>query len=190
MYTAPPTLRFVRHGATLANLAGLRCGGDLDLPLTDQGRAQAQAVASRIALLEPAVGLVITSDLQRTRETAAIIAASLPGVPVVIEPAFAERRLGTWNLRAIDETQPWLDARRTPPGGESDVDFADRIADALRGIERHLARRPLVVGSKGVARVLGELLGLPERIDLANGSLIEFDLAAQACCMSTDGNVS
>jgi len=34
-------LHFVRHGATAANLVGLRCGGDIDLPLTDTGRRQA-----------------------------------------------------------------------------------------------------------------------------------------------------
>ena len=34
-------LRFVRHGATHANSAGLRCGGDLDLPMTALGHEQA-----------------------------------------------------------------------------------------------------------------------------------------------------
>ena len=28
---------FVRHGSTAPNLAGLRCGGDLDSPLTELG---------------------------------------------------------------------------------------------------------------------------------------------------------
>ncbi len=170
-------LRFVRHGATSANVAGLRCGGDLDLPLTELGRAQAIEAAGRLAELRPPIGLIVTSPLLRTRETAAHISAALPGVPIVVEPDFAERRLGAWNLMPIAETQPWLEERRTPPGGESDDEFAERVARGLRRVKARLIERPLLVGSKGVARILGELLGWPERMALGNGVTAEFDLA-------------
>ncbi len=178
-------LRFVRHGATAANLAGLRCGGDLDLPLTDLGRAQAVDCAKRLARLQPPIGLIVTSDLKRTRETAAFISQALPGVPLVVEPHFAERRLGEWNLWPIATTQPWLEARMTPPGGESDDEFADRIARALRRVKGQLDQRPLLVASKGVARMLGELAGLPDRLDLGNGVIAEFDLAERPCLATT-----
>lgn len=174
-------LRFVRHGATAPNLAGLRCGGDLDLPLTGVGRAQAAAVAERIAQLEPPVRLIVTSDLKRNRQTADIIASRLPGVKMLVQPAFSERRLGAWNLKPIAETQPWFEARRTPPGGESDAAFTHRVAEAVRTIKQQLALRPLLVGSKGVGRVLGELIGLPERLELGNGEIWEFDFAARPC---------
>lgn len=180
-------LRFVRHGATAPNMAGLRCGGDLDVPLTALGRQQAVTAARQVAELEPAVGLIVTSDLVRTRETAAIIAAALSGVPIIIEPGFAERSLGQWNLRTIAETQPWLEARCTPPGGESDEEFIDRIARALRGIKRQLAYRPLLVGSKGVARVMGELIGIEHRLELDNGVVAEFDFAERPCLQTAWG---
>lgn len=181
MSTSRLPLRFVRHGATVANLAGLRCGGDLDLPLTDEGRHQALAAARRMARFDPPIGVIVTSDLRRTRETAAIIAEALPGRRILVEPGFAERRLGSWNLRSIDETQPWLEARQTPPGGESDEDFIDRIDRAMRNIEGEFANAPLLVGSKGVARALGELMKLPVRLEISNGAIAEFDLAAQTC---------
>lgn len=180
-------LRFVRHGATAPNMAGLRCGGDLDVPLTALGRQQAADAARRVAQLEPPVGLIVTSDLVRTRETAAIIAAALPGVPIIIEPGFAERSLGQWNLRPIDETQPWFEARCTPPGGESDDEFVDRIARALRGIKKQLPYRPLLVGSKGVARVMGELIGIEHRLELENGVVAEFDFAERPCLQTAWG---
>ena len=180
-------LRFVRHGATAPNMAGLRCGGDLDVPLTALGRQQAAAAARQVAELEPPVGLIVTSDLVRTRETAAIIAAVLPGVPIIIEPGFAERSLGEWNLRPIDETQPWFEARCTPPGGESDNEFIDRIARALRGIKQQLSYRPLLVGSKGVARVMGELIGIEHRLELENGVVAEFDFAERPCLQTAWG---
>ena len=46
--TSPPLL-FMRHGATAPNAAGLRCGGDVDLPLTDLGHRQAVQAAQRLA---------------------------------------------------------------------------------------------------------------------------------------------
>jgi 2,3-bisphosphoglycerate-dependent phosphoglycerate mutase len=180
-------LRFVRHGATAPNLVGLRCGGDLDVPLTELGRQQADAVGVQLVQLQPPVGLIVTSDLQRTRETATLIARHLPGVPVVVEPGFAERRLGAWNLMAVSLTQPWLEARMTPPGGESDDEFTDRIAGALRRIKSQLHQHPLLVGSKGVARVMGELMGLPQRLELDNAVLAEFDFAQHPCLQTEWG---
>ncbi|MBL8329512.1 MAG: histidine phosphatase family protein [Rubrivivax sp.] len=170
------SLRFLRHGATSANLAGLRCGGDLDLPLTECGREQARAAAQSLIERTVPLGLIITSDLQRTRETARILAEALGGVPIVVCAELGERRLGEWNLRSIAQTQPWLEARCTPPGGESDGEFIDRIARGIRLIKPCLPDRPLLVGSKGVARAMGELVGWPRRLELDNGELAEFEL--------------
>lgn len=178
-------LRFVRHGATAPNQAGLRCGGDLDVPLMALGKLQATEAGARIARLRPAVGLIVTSDLLRTRQTAELIAVHLPGVEVLVEPGFAERRLGAWNLRSVIETQPWLEARMTPPGGESDDEFIDRVARAVRRIKTHLHERPLLVASKGIARVMGELIGVPHRLELDNGVITEFDFAQQPCLQTT-----
>lgn len=183
------SLRYVRHGATAPNLARVRCGGDLDVPLHEQGRAQAHETARRLAEIRPPFGLIITSQLKRTRETATIIAAALPGVEILIVPGFAERRLGEWNLRPIEETQPWLAAGRTPPGGESDADFVLRIGRAVQTVKPWLPMRPLLVGSKGVARVLGQLVGLPTRLDLGNAQLAEFRLADLECLETAWGTL-
>ena len=159
------------------------------MPLTALGRQQAAAAARQVAQLEPPVGLIVTSDLVRTRETAAIIATALPGLPIIIEPGFAERSLGRWNLLSIEETQPWFEARCTPPGGESDEAFIERIARAVRGIKKQLAYRPLLVGSKGVARVMGELIGIEKRLELDNGVVAEFDFAERPCLQTAWGTL-
>ena len=171
-------LLFVRHGATDPNVAGLRCGGDLDTPLNELGRRQALEAATRIRELGLCVGVIFTSALRRAYDTAAIISAHLPGIEVVIEPALAERFMGAWNLRPIGETQKALEQRMTPPGGESDSAFIARVAGALENIMPRLPERPLVVASKGVARAMGEVLGMPRRTDLSNGELAHFDVAA------------
>jgi probable phosphoglycerate mutase len=176
--TASSHLLFVRHGATEANLAGVRCGGDLDVPLTEFGRRQAAEAGLRIRELRMPVGLIVTSALQRTRDSAAIISRLLQGVEVVVEPGFAERRLGEWNLRSVAETQAELVQGVTPPGGESNQQFLERIHDAMESLLPRLDERPLLVGSKGVARAISELLGMEAAHDVSNGQLAHFNLAA------------
>lgn len=185
----PGTLRYVRHGMTAPNLARVRCGGDLDVPLLDMGREQARSTGRLVARLDPPVGLLITSDLRRTRETARLIAAELGGVEIRVVPEFAERRLGEWNLLSTEETQPWLDAGLSPPGGESDAEFTQRIGRALRAVKPWLHHHPLLVGSKGVARVLGLMVGLPTRLDLGNAQLTEFKLADLSCLETAWGTL-
>lgn len=181
---APGTvLHFVRHGATAANLAGLRCGGDLDLPLTPIGRQQALAAGRALLQLRPAISHIVTSDLARTRETAAVIAgvlgASQDMPQVLVAPDFAERRLGDWNLQPSADTETALHGGQVPPGGESTAQFERRIQGALAGIRPLLQHNVLLVGSKGVARVLGELCGLPGRLALDNGVNYRFELGAR-----------
>jgi probable phosphoglycerate mutase len=175
--TSSSHLLFVRHGATEANLAGVRCGGDLDVPLTDFGRRQAAEAGLKIRELRIPVGFIVTSSLQRTRESAAIMSRLLNGVDVVIEPAFAERRLGEWNLRPVAETQAELEQGVTPPGGESNQQFLERIRAAMESLLPRLGEQPLLVGSKGVARAMSELLGGGPSQDVSNGQLAHFNLA-------------
>ena len=173
-------LNFVRHGATAANLVGLRCGGDLDLPLTDTGRRQALSAGRALLAQRQHIAHIVTSDLQRTRETASVIAGVLGAAghlpAVVVEHGFAERRLGDWNLTPTADTEIALRAGLVPPGGEAGDAFEQRIANALHRIRPLMTQPLLVVGSKGVARVLGELSGMPGRLALDNGVLCRFEL--------------
>ena len=170
-------LAFIRHGATAPNLAGLRCGGDLDVPMTEIGLRQVDDAARKLVGLNLDIGLIVTSDLRRTRDTAAIISVALGGVEIQVLPDFGERRLGAWNMQSVPATEAQLRDRLTPPGGESDKAFLVRIGQAVNRLAPLLPRRPLLVGSRGVARALGELLGRPGRVSLQNGEVVQFDLA-------------
>lgn len=169
----PARLLFARHGATAPNLAGLRCGGDLDPPLVEEGRRQAIELARRVVLRQPRIELILCSDLLRVRETAAIVRAALGPVVLHVLPALRERYLGGWNLKPIDETQDELAAGVTPPGGESTAEFGARIERALLDAAPLLRRPALLVGSKGVGRVLRERAGLPPQPPLKNAELLE-----------------
>jgi probable phosphoglycerate mutase len=175
----PFTFYFVRHGVTDLNFKGLRCGGDVDVPLLDMGCDQAFLLAKQIAHMDLGIETIISSSLVRTRQTAMIISAVLGGVPIIEEPLFNERRLGAWNNRPIDETEDLIRRKVPPPGGESEEEFTKRIEDAVDAVKPMLVRRPLIVSSKGVGRILNAILGGEERLLVANGEVVEFSGIAQ-----------
>jgi probable phosphoglycerate mutase len=176
----PFTIYFVRHGITEPNFRGFRCGGDLDLPMMDIGCDQAYLLAKQIEKMHLRIGVIIAGSLIRTRQTAAIISGVLGTVPIELDPLMNERRLGQWNNRPIAETEDMLKSGVTPPGGESEDQFKARIQLALDNLRPHLDRRPLVVSSKGVARVMNSLLGGTERMTVGNGEIVEFAVAPHA----------
>ena len=173
----PFTLYFVRHGITEPNFRGFRCGGDLDIPMMDIGCDQAYLLAKQIEKMNLRIGVIIAGGLIRTRQTASIMSGVLGVVPIEIEPLLNERKLGGWNNRPIAETEEQLKNRVTPPGGESEEQFEARVALALEHIRPLLERRPLIVSSKGVGRVMNNLLGGTERMTVGNGEIVEFAVA-------------
>ena len=179
-YTAdrPFSLYFVRHGVTEPNFRGFRCGGDLYIPLMDIGCDQAYLLAKQIERMGLRIGVIISGSLLRTRQTASIISGVLGEVPIVVEPLINERKLGEWNNRPIAETEELLTRRVTPPGGESEDEFTQRITTALEHMRPYLERRPLLVSSKGVGRVLNGLLGGQGRMQVGNAEIVEFSVAS------------
>lgn len=175
---------FVRHGETEDNRRGVRCGGDRDPPLTALGEQQARTLAQQLLGLD--IGVIVTSPLQRTRRTAELIAEAIGGVPVQSEALFIERSLGQWNGLTAAETEASLKAGQTPPGGESEAAFCARVARALESLRPQLQRRPLVVSSRGIARVLHQLTAAPgarwgfPAQPMGNCELFEFHLRREA----------
>ena len=176
----PFTLYFVRHGITEPNFRGFRCGGDSDLPMMDIGCDQAYLLAKQVEKMNLRIGVIVAGSLIRTRQTASIISGVLGTVPVEVEPLLNERKLGQWNNRPIAETEDMLKRGVTPPGGESEEQFSSRVALAFDRLRPYLERRPLVVSSKGVGRILNNLLGGTERMAVANGEIVEFTVAPDA----------
>ncbi len=153
------TILLVRHGETDWN-ANRRIQGQTNSPLNERGRAQARALADELAG-EP-IAAVYSSDLDRARETAEILAAPLD-LPVVVDPALRERNFGSWEGRTVDELEErWPGAwARWRNGNEGEGDVEDHLALAARmraAIHRlaaaHPGERILVVAHGGAMRVI------------------------------------
>jgi probable phosphoglycerate mutase len=156
------TLLLIRHGETDWNRE-LRFQGHLDVPLNAAGRLQAARLAERIAQ-EPVIDAVISSDLQRARETARACSQKL-GLPLTLEPALREQSFGVLEgLRAqeVRETHAALweqwsrhEADFAVPGGESMRAFHGRVTAAVRALaEAHRGRTLLVVTHGGALDTL------------------------------------
>ncbi len=129
----------VRHGRT-PTTGRVLPGRAPGLHLSDEGRAQADRVAERLAAL-PKVDAVYASPLERTRETAAPTGERL-GLPVVDHAGLLECDFGEWtgqSLKKLSKLPQWRTVQRAPstfrfPGGESFAQMQHRITSALDDI--------------------------------------------------------
>lgn len=127
----------VRHGKTPTTGKELP-GHAAGLHLADEGRAQAERAAERIAALEHRPVAVYASPLERTRETAAPIARAL-GLRVRTEHGLIDSDPGDWTgarLSRVTKKPEWSRVARWPsgfrfPGGESFAEVAARANDTM-----------------------------------------------------------
>ena len=172
----------LRHGETALNAA--RVMQPAATPLSERGRAQAQAVARRLAR-RGGIGAILSSDLPRAWLTAEAVGAAL-ALPVEASVRLQERNFGDLRGRPYDTLgfDP-LVMRQAPPGGESAADFAERVQQAFDEMLRRHAQLQgdLVVVTHGLLiRTLlagslqwdAEALGA---LHLGNTSLSIFDAA-------------
>jgi probable phosphoglycerate mutase len=170
----PFTFYFVRHGVTDLNFKGRRCGGDMDIPLTDLGCDQAYLLAKQIEMLDLGIRGIVASDLIRTRQTSLIMSGVLGGIPITTDKLLNERHLGEWNGKPIAENEQLLKQGVTPPGGETEDQFTARITQALEHLRARFAEKILVVSSRGVGRIINTVMGGEGRLAVANGEVVEF----------------
>lgn len=176
---APPSstlVLLVRHGQTPTTGAVLP-GRARGLRLSDAGREQAASVAERIAPFGDRVAAVYASPLERTRETAAPIAAAL-GLKVTVDKGLLEADFGDWtgaDLKALMKLPEWKAVQQRPstftfPGGESFAAMQLRIWDAVQRLGAAHPGRVVVAVSHAdpikaaVAQAMGTHLDLFQRI--------------------------
>jgi glucosyl-3-phosphoglycerate phosphatase len=185
-------LVMLRHGQTEWN-AGNRMQGQLDTALSELGRAQAVAAAEALGKRHPLV--IVTSDLCRAYDTAAVL-AERTGTALTVDERLRETHLGDWQGMThteVDAAAPgariqWRnDATWAPHGGESRVDVARRglplvteLIDSQPDWGCDEPDRPVVLVAHGglIAALTAKILDLPVENwpvlgGLGNGSWVQ-----------------
>ena len=175
------TFHLVRH-ARHDRLDRVLCGRMAGVGLGAAGWAQAEALAAALGG-EPLAG-VVTSPLDRCRQTAQAIAAP-HGLSPEVDEAFLELDYGDWTglsfeaLQADPRWEPW-NSRRTltrPPNGESLGEAQMRAVRGLEALRTRFAEAAVVVVTHSdlikalAAHVLGLGLDLHYRLDIDPASL-------------------
>jgi len=174
----------IRHGETAWNV-DTRIQGQLDIPLNETGRWQAQRLARALAARE-AIDRVYTSDLLRAWETARAISEST-GAPVVTDEGLRERGFGVFQGKTFAEIEAVLpeaslrwrkrDPFWAPEGGESLTAMRRRVVQTLHTLAaRHTGGQIVMVAHGGVLDLLyraatGQALQAPRTWQLGNTAI-------------------
>jgi broad specificity phosphatase PhoE len=192
-------LGVVRHGQSTGNVTAeeAETGGleaidiperDADVPLSETGREQAEAVGRWLAGLdeEDRPEIAVVSPYLRTRQTAGL-ALEGTGITMIVDERLRDRELGVLDLltgRGVEARLPGEAARRRrlgkfyyrPPGGESWADVLLRLRALLREIrEDHADGRVLLFAHEAtvlLVRYLAEHLSEDELMAVARSTAI------------------
>jgi 2,3-bisphosphoglycerate-dependent phosphoglycerate mutase len=173
-------ITFLRHGESVGNLEN-RFQGHADFPLTETGRAQANALASRWQEEGRVFDRIFSSPLARARETAEIICSRVD-TPMEFDPEWMEINNGL--LAGMNDEE----AERTVPRpqfmtpythyGRTGESRWELYLRAGRAIQHLLDRSPgcyLVVAHGGILNMtMYAILGIPLQADF-NGPRFMFD---------------
>jgi probable phosphoglycerate mutase len=192
--SAPAThLVLVRHAVT-AQTGPLLSGRAPGIDLSEEGRAQAEALGARMAPLP--VGAVYASPIERTTQTAAAIAAP-HGLTVRRLDGVLEADYGEWTgqkLADLAQTDLWKVVQRSPsravfPGGEAMASMQSRTVAALEAVvAAHPGELVVVVShadpiKAAIAHYTGLHLDLFQRIVVSPASVTAFAFGVHGVMM-------
>ncbi|TDN90715.1 histidine phosphatase family protein [Microbacterium sp. BK668] len=189
---AVPRLWLVRHGESVANIAATDAERegleripidirDADVPLSETGRAQAEALGVWWRAHRDAIGTSWVSPYRRARETLQIARGDDGrGDPAIIDERLRDRELGVLDLltrRGVERLHPEEAERRRhlgkfyhrPPGGESWADVALRLRSFLRDEQPASESGALIVAHDAVVMLMLYLL-----LPLQEEALLDF----------------
>lgn len=133
------TVILARHGRTTANVTGVLAGRSKGVHLDEHGLGQARDAAERLRGLPLAT--VVSSPLERCRETARVIVKQQDGTPrTATERGLLECDYGSWTgqqLKVLAKEPLWKTVQSHPsaaafPDGESMADMSARAIAAVR----------------------------------------------------------
>ncbi len=159
------TIYFMRHGQSQANVEHINAG-QMDSPLTEQGRQAAEKAGRYIRQELGRIDLIVSSTQSRARDTADIVAAKIgyPQEKIEYDERIREINIGTYSgqLQTPDQqARMWQDYLQ--PGNPAGVEPIGAVEERMRSFLDWLRQRPeetvLVIGHNGSGKMLRQLCG-------------------------------
>ena len=147
-------LYFVRHGQSQWNVENKICG-QTDIPLTDEGRAQARLTAQKIIDQKICAQKILYSPLSRAKETALII-SEMTNISSQEEPVLIEQNFGMYEgtpRDGLEFKQAKKEFLNRYQNGESMFFLAQRIYNLLDQLKNE-KKDFILVAHNGIARVV------------------------------------
>ena len=148
---------FIRHGQSEWNVADRICGMT-DIPLTDEGRAQADRAGALFVSRGLRADRILYSPLSRAAETAVRV-SRVTGLPARADERLREQHFGRWEGTSPRNSAAFTRAKQqfvcSFSGGESMLRLAQRVynlLDELRGDDS--CEACILVAHNGIARVV------------------------------------
>lgn len=160
------TYLLMRHGEAETNVLDIHYDGTDKYHLTDKGKKQVEAAAKK--LRKEGIDLIVSSDVIRTKETAALLGETL-GVKVEYEERLREILAGAFSGRHTEEYHklfpPHEKFEKAPPGGETLREVRTRVWNLFKDLEKkHSHKKILIVSHDHVLAMLYQALqGLTEK---------------------------
>jgi probable phosphoglycerate mutase len=172
----------IRHGENEYTRKGKLAGWTPGVHLNETGRAQAEALAERLA--QAPIKAIYSSPLERALETAGPLAQARK-LPVQKCEGIGEVRYGEWtgrSLKVLARTKLWKVVQRQPsamefPGGETIRAVQARAVEAVEEIVKRHPKDAVALFSHGdvIKLIVAYYLGMPldtfQRVAIGTGSL-------------------
>lgn len=183
------TLLVIRHGQTTWNIEHRLPGQVPGVMLTETGHKQAERLADALAVLP--VSAVISSPLERARDTAAYMAKNR-NLQLQFEPDLMDTNIGAWTGKVIEDLvkndPAWKEYVKNPMEAPEGVETFSQVQQrVMAAIERWLAQEnigdyPAFVAHADVVKlIIAYYTGLEARragslfIDNASVSIVELE---------------
>jgi probable phosphomutase (TIGR03848 family) len=196
-------LLLIRHGTNDLQQKHILAGWTPGIHLSQEGREQAEALARRLAPVE--IAAVYASPLERTLETAEIIAAPHE-LPVLVRERLGEVRYGRWSgepLERLRRRKMWRAVQFAPitvrfPGGEALREMQARIVAEIEDLRTQHPKQTIAVATHAdvikaaVAHYVGLHLDLFQRLVVGPASLTVLSLVdsiPRLVCLNDTGHL-
>lgn len=161
-----------RHGETELNAQDRVCGA-VDIPLTENGMAQAYALAELLA--DKGIEKIYCSDMLRARQTAEVVGNKL-GIQPIADPRLREMCFGSLEKCMRDDVEfnrrKQVFAERFPGGGESILQGAHKVYSFMDEMLAECRGKTVLIVSHGwTNKLIATYFG-----DLSNEQFAQFRL--------------